>query len=100
MVKVKSPQNAPWRPTRGEFFSFNLGARRGRVLNATSQSLYPRERDLVLIVQEAGWAPAQVWTGVENLTPNRDSIPGPSSPLRVAIPTELFRLNDIYYDVC
>ena len=25
--------------------------------------------------------------------PHRDSIPGPSSPLRVAIPTELFRLK-------
>ena len=34
----------------------------------------------VPIVQEAGWAPGPVWTGVENLAPHRDSIPGPSSP--------------------
>jgi len=38
------------------------------VLNATPQPLYPRERDLVPIVQEAGRAPAPVWTGAENLT--------------------------------
>jgi hypothetical protein len=27
------------------------------VVNATPRSLYPRERDRVPIVQEAGWAP-------------------------------------------
>ena len=26
-------------------------------------------KDLVPIVQEAGWAPGPVWTGVENLAP-------------------------------
>jgi len=26
-------------------------------------------KDPVPIVQEAGWAPGSVWTGVENLTP-------------------------------
>ena len=30
--------------------------------------LYPR-KDPVPIVQEAGWAPGPVWTGVENLAP-------------------------------
>ena len=30
----------------------------------------------VPIVQEAGWAPGQVWTGAENIAQNRDSIPG------------------------
>jgi len=29
-------------------------------------ALYP-EKDLVPIVQEAGWAPGPVWTGAENL---------------------------------
>jgi hypothetical protein len=29
--------------------------------------LYPRERDPVLIIQEAGWAPGPVSMGVENL---------------------------------
>ena len=42
-------------------------------------TLYPR-KDPVPIVQEAGWAPGPVWTSAENLTPHRDSIPGPSSP--------------------
>jgi hypothetical protein len=32
------------------------------------------------IVQETGWDPGPAWTGVENLAPHRDSIPGPHSP--------------------
>ena len=48
-------------------------------------------KDPVPIVQEAGWAPGPVWTGAQNLAPHRYSIPGPSSPYRVAIPTELSR---------
>jgi hypothetical protein len=35
-------------------FFFNLGARWGWVVNATLRPLYPRERDPVPIVQEAG----------------------------------------------
>ena len=46
-------------------------------------------KDPVPIVQEAGWGSGPVWTGAENLVPNRGSIPGPSSPKAVAIPTEL-----------
>ena len=53
-------------------------------------SLYPGI-DPVPIVQEAGWAPGPVWTGAENLAPNRDSVSGPSSQYRVAIPTEISR---------
>jgi hypothetical protein len=37
-------------------------------VNATPQLLYPRERDPVPIVYEAGRAPEPVWTGAENLT--------------------------------
>ena len=48
-------------------------------------------KNAVPIVQEVGWAPGPVWTGAENLAHHRNSIPGPSSPQRVAIPTELFR---------
>jgi hypothetical protein len=44
-----------------------------------SEKKNPR-KDLIPIVQEAGWAPALVWTGEENFAPHRDSIPGPSSP--------------------
>jgi hypothetical protein len=39
----------------------------GWVVYATPRPLYPRERDPVLIVWEAGWAPGSVWTGAENL---------------------------------
>ena len=46
-------------------------------------------KDRLPIVQEAGWAPGPVWTGAENLTAHQDSIPGPSSPYPVAIPTTL-----------
>jgi hypothetical protein len=31
--------------------------------------LFTPGKDQVPIVQEAGWAPGPVWTGVENLTP-------------------------------
>ena len=41
----------------------------GWVVNATPRPLYPRERYRVPIVQEAGWAPGQVWTRAENLAP-------------------------------
>ena len=48
-------------------------------------------KDPVPIVQEAGQAQRSVWTGAENLVPQRNSIPGTSSPQGVAIPTELDR---------
>ena len=47
------------------------------MVNATPRPFYTRERDPVLIVEEAGCAPGPVWTGVEYLastgiwTPNR-----------------------------
>jgi len=50
--------------------SFNLGTRWGWVVRATPQPLYPG-KDLVPIVQEAGFAPGPVWTGEENLAPTR-----------------------------
>jgi hypothetical protein len=57
---------------------------------------FTRGKDPVSIVLEAGWDPGPVWTGAENLvTPHRDSIPGPCSPQRVAIPTELSRPSEI-----
>jgi hypothetical protein len=40
----------------------------GREVNATPWQLYPRERELVLILQEAFWVPGLLWTGAENLT--------------------------------
>jgi hypothetical protein len=41
------------------------------MVNATLRPIYPQERDPVLIIQEAWWAPGLVWTGAENLTPTR-----------------------------
>jgi hypothetical protein len=58
----------------------SLGARRVRVISIIPRPLYPG-KDPVPIVQEAGWASGPVWTGAENLTSHRDSIPGPSSPV-------------------
>ena len=59
---------------------FNLGTRRGWVVNTTPRPLYPRDRDPVLIVQEAGWAPGPVATGAENLAPT--AIRSPDRPAR------------------
>jgi hypothetical protein len=39
------------------------------VVNATPRPLYPRARDPVPVVQEAGWAPGTIWTDAENLAP-------------------------------
>jgi len=39
----------------------------------------PLGKDPVPIVQEAGWAPEQVWKGGK-FRPHRDFDPGPSSP--------------------
>jgi hypothetical protein len=42
------------------------------VVNATPQSLYPRERNSLPNVQEAGWASGPVSVGPENLAPTGD----------------------------
>jgi hypothetical protein len=60
----------------------------GWVVNTTPQLLYPRERDPVPIVREAGWVPGPVWTGAENLAPTRIR-----SPDRLARSQLLYRLS-------
>ena len=47
----------------------------------------PLGKDLVLILQEAGWFPGPVWTG-EKSHPHRDSIPD-----RPARSQSLYRMN-------
>jgi hypothetical protein len=47
----------------------NLGTRRGRVASITPRPPFTPGKDPVPIVQEAGWAPEQVWIGAENLAP-------------------------------
>jgi hypothetical protein len=60
----------------------------GWMVNATPRPLYPRERDPVPIVQEAGWAPGRVWTDAVNLAPT-----GIRSPDRPARSESLYRLS-------
>jgi len=45
------------------------GTRRGWGVSITPRPLFTPRKDLVPIVQEAGWAPGLVWTGVEILAP-------------------------------
>jgi len=53
-----------------QLYSFlNLGVRWKWVVSVTPRPFYPHGRDPVPIVQEAGWASGQVWTGAEILTP-------------------------------
>ena len=71
-----------------QLYSFlKLGARWGWVVNATPRPLYPRERPGTHCI--GGWVGPKAsldMCGKSRL--HRDSIPGPSSPYRVAIPTE------------
>jgi hypothetical protein len=63
----------------------------GGGVSATLKPLYPRERPVTHCI--GGWVgPADVLDGCEKSRCHRDSILGPSSPWRVSIPTELFRL--------
>ena len=65
----------------------------GWVVNATPRSLYPREIHGTHCI--GGWvAPRAGIDGCEKSHPHRDSIPGPTSPLLVAIPTELTRSTE------
>jgi hypothetical protein len=60
-------------------------------VNATLRPVYPRQRDPVHIVQEAGWVPGPVWTGEENLvatgirSPDRESLYIPTTPSRPTV---------------
>ena len=58
------------------------------MVNATPRPLYPRDKNPVPIVQEAGWAPGPVWTGAGNLV-----ITGIRSPDRQARSESLYRLS-------
>jgi len=62
--------------------------RRGLGVSVTLRTLFTPGKDPVPIVQEAGWAPEPVWTGVENLVPA-----GFRSPDRPAPSQSLYRLS-------
>ena len=52
------------------------------IINATPRPLHHRERESVLIIQMAWWAPGPVWTGAENL-----ALSGIGFPYRPALYT-------------
>jgi len=64
------------------------GTTRGWGVSITPRPLFTPGKDPVPIVQEAGWAPGPVWTGVENLAPS-----GIQSPDRPARSQSLYRLR-------
>jgi hypothetical protein len=66
----------------------DLVTRRGRLVSVTPWPYFTPRKDPVPIVQEAGWAPGPVWTGVENLAPM-----GIRSPNRPAHSQSLYRLT-------
>ena len=63
------------------------GTRRGWVVSSTPRPHFSPGKDLVPILQEAGWAPRPVWMGGKS-RPHRDSIPGRPARSSVAILTE------------
>ena len=64
------------------------GTSRGWGVSVTPRPLFAPGKDPVSIVQEAGWAPAPVWTGAENVAPV-----GIRSPDRPARSQSLYRLG-------
>ena len=64
------------------------GTIRGWGVSVTPRLLFTPGKDSVPIVQEAGWAPGPVWTGVENLAPT-----GIRSPDRQARSQSLYWLS-------
>ena len=67
-----------------------LALRWGWLVSTTPRPLYPRERPGTCCT--GGWVgPRAGLDGCGKSRPHRDSIPGPSSPWRVAIPTVLSR---------
>ena len=78
IVKVKWSRYRPGvaqRVGRGIALLFHdHGTRRGWVVSSTPQPHSTTGKELVPILQEAGWAPGPVWTGGKS-RPHRDSIP-------------------------
>ena len=64
------------------------GTRRGWGVSVTPWPLFTLGKNLLPIVQETGWAPGSVWTGVENLAST-----GIRSPDRPARSQSLYRLR-------
>ena len=77
------------RVSRGIALLFHdRGTIRGWGVSVTPRPLFTPRKDPVPIVQEAGWAPVQVWTGAENLV-----LTGFRSPERPVRSQSLYRLS-------
>ena len=73
-IQQRSPHSIKYKERRRNkrhvlYSLFNLGARKGRVVNATALPLYPRERAPLPTVGEVGWAPDLVRMGMEKRNP-------------------------------
>jgi hypothetical protein len=73
----------------------DLSTRMGCGVSVTPRPLSTPGKDLVPIVQEAGWAPGPVWTGAENLSPtgirSADRPAGSQSLYRLSYPAHALR---------
>jgi len=78
IYKIKWPRYRPGVAQRVgrsiALFFHDRGTRRGWVVSSTPRPHFTPGKDLVLILQEAGWAPGPVWTDGKS-RPYRDSIP-------------------------
>jgi hypothetical protein len=83
--------SGPHRPVMGLLYVFT----RWGEWSAPRPGRFPPGKDLVPIVQEAGWVSEPVLTGVIYLALHWDSIPERCNPWRVAIPTELSRSTTV-----
>ena len=68
------------------------------MVSSTLRPHFTPGKDLVPILQEAGWAPGPVWTGGKS-RPHRDSISDRLARSSVAIPTELPGPQFKYYNI-
>ena len=73
-IKQRSPHNIQYKERRRNkryilYSLFNLGARKGWVVNATPLPLYPRERAPLPTVEEVVWAPDLVRMDMEKRNP-------------------------------
>jgi len=94
MLIIKKVKRSRYRPGvaqrvgRGIALLFHgRGTRRGWVVSSTLRPHFTPGKDMVPILQEAGWAPGPVWMG-EKSRPHRDLIPD-----RPARSQSLYRLS-------
>ena len=73
------------------------GTKRGEGVSVTPRPLFTPGKDLVPIVQEAGWAPGTVWPGAENLAPPEFD-PRTVQPVASRYADYAIRPTDVYHN--